>query len=85
MTAGKPTSQTEEQTAFFGMRLVHFLGGIGDSLNTLGVWLNSPPDLPGVWTRIGVMSMLFLLAIFITITGCIIMYWISAAVQFLFG
>lgn len=85
MTAGKPVPQSDDQAAIFGVRLIQFLGGIGDSLNTLGIWLNSPPDLPGVWTRIGVMSMLFLLAIFTTITGCIIIYWISAAVQFLFG
>mgnify|MGYP001281003400 CR=1 FL=1 len=78
---GTPQQQEAERVPL-DYRIVSTIEGWGDRLSGFGSWLNNPPDMPGVWSRIGVLTGIFMLAVTATVTFCIVMYWISSAVQY---
>ncbi len=59
-------------------------GGLGDQVEELGRWLNNPPDERGIAPRLAVMSGLFGAAILITVTLCVLTYWVVLGVQLVF-
>ncbi|GAB4479387.1 MAG: hypothetical protein Kow00124_24950 [Anaerolineae bacterium] len=81
MANPSPNRNARERVSF-GTRIIYLIGGWGERLSTFGRWLNNPPDLPGVYARIGVVGSLFLAAISVTVTLCIVAYWITLGVQY---
>lgn len=57
------------------------LGGLADQVDAMGRWLNNPPDERGIAPRLAVMSGLFGAAILVTVTLCVLTYWVVLGIQ----